>query len=133
MRLKSLQGINNGVLDDHHHDVAAEQYHNPFICSCCLYLQVSADVAVVWKYLLYNDRYEWGPKIQEYHNDFVYDVNTNWKWIIYFLQTHVFFHSSYKTILQWSTEEPIWYFTLSYNYTQQYLLSLRHVVSPTHQ
>ena len=66
-------------MDDHHHDVAAEQYHNPFICSCCLYLQVSADVAVVWKYLLYNDRYEWGPKIQEYHNDFVYDVNTNWK------------------------------------------------------
>ena len=87
MRLKSLQGINNGVLDDHHHDVAAEQYHNPFICSCCLYLQVSADVAVVWKYLLYNDRYEWGPKIQEYQNDFVYDVNTNQNWIIYFLQT----------------------------------------------
>ena len=85
MRLKSLQGINNGVLDDHHHDVAAEQYHNPFICSCCLYLQVSADVAVVWKYLLYNDRYEWGPEIQEYQNDFVYDVNQNW--IIYVLQT----------------------------------------------
>ena len=87
MRLKSLQGINNGVLDDHHHNVAAEQYHNPFICSCCLYLQVSADVGVVWKYLLYNDRYEWGPKTQEYENDFVCDVNTNKNRIIYFLQT----------------------------------------------
>ena len=134
MRLKSLQGINNGVLDDHHHNVAAEQYHNPFICSCCLYLQVSADVAVVWKYLLYNDRYEWGPKPQEYENDFVCDVNTNKNRIIYFYRNdgnNTF--SSYKTILQWSTEDPIWCFTLSYNYTQQFLLSLRHVVSPTHQ